>query len=514
MAPWVENSIRQLNGFWAGVDRTRRVRFLLLVVLTAAMIMGLFLLLGRKEYVTLYRDLHPSDAGEILEKLREMNIDARPVGSDTILIRKDQEPGVRMQLSSQGYPRSGLNYDLFMNSTGFGTTDYVKRRYFQFQLQDRLQESIRTLDGVASAIVTISLPDEDAFVFRNDRKPATASVILNLNPGHPITPRQVQGIEALVSKSIAGLLPENISIIDTNMNLLNHQRGQDSELAGSQWELENQVRIQLERQIVSLLEPVFGHHGVMAAVNVRLDFDKHMTETIRFEPVVDEDGIVVSLNELRERMQGADGGGVPGVDSNEDVPTYPGGVNAAQNYERISRTVNYEINQIREQIEKARGQIKDLTVSVLIDSPALEAADVEKIQSLVAGATGLDAAYIVVQHMPFAAANRLQEQLEEALARRPSVFTPALVRDLVLYGLLALAAIFLMILLYRFSVKLSSSTASLTAAMVSETAAAEGGAAQIIVEDGPPTVQTQIERFAKQRPAEVAQLLRTWLSED
>lgn len=514
MAPLVESTIRQLNGFWAGVDRTRRVRLVLLVVLTAAFIMGLFLLLGRKEYVTLYRGLNPADAGEILQKLTEMNIDAKPVGSDTILIRKDQEPGVRMQLSSQGYPKSGLNYDLFMNGVGFGTTDYEKRRYFQFQLQDRLQEAIRTLDGVESAIVTISLPDEDAFVFRNDQKPATASVVLNLSPGYQMTPRQVQGIEALVSKSIVGLVPENISIIDTNMTLLNRPQGQDSELAGSQWELENQVRTRLERQIVSLLEPVFGHQGVMAAVHVTLDFDKHLTEIVRFEPIGDEDGIVVSLSELRERMQGAEGGGVPGVDSNDDIPVYPGGADSAQNYERISRTVNYEINQIREQIEKARGQIQDLSVSVLINSPALEAADMEKVQTLVAGATGLDAGYIVVQHMPFTAANLLQEQLEEALSRKPSVFTPALIRDLVLYGLLALAALFLLLLMYRFFSNVSLGTAAITTAMVQETAAADGGIAQIDLDEGPPTVQTQIEKLAKQRPAEVAQLLRTWLSED
>jgi flagellar M-ring protein FliF len=176
--------------------------------------------------------------------------------------------------------------------------------------------------------------------------------------------------------------------------------------------------------------------------------------------------------------------------------------------------MHHEINQIREQIEKARGQIQDLSVSVLINSPALEAADMEKVQTLVAGATGLDAGYIVVQHMPFTAANLLQEQLEEALSRKPSVFTPALIRDLVLYGLLALAALFLLLLMYRFFSNVSLGTAAITTAMVQETAAADGGIAQIDLDEGPPTVQTQIEKLAKQRPAEVAQLLRTWLSED
>ena len=73
------------------------------------------------------------DAGEVLNVLKEKNIDAKPQGSDTILVASDQADQIRMELSAEGYPNSGLNFDIFKNASGLGTTDMEKQVYLQFQ---------------------------------------------------------------------------------------------------------------------------------------------------------------------------------------------------------------------------------------------------------------------------------------------------------------------------------------------------------------------------------------------
>jgi flagellar M-ring protein FliF len=516
MPEFLSKTTKQLNEFWNGMEKPKRTKLIVLVSLLLILAVSLVFLLNRKEYVTLYSGLNSADAGEILGKLEEMNIQAKPVGNDTILVLKEQEPGVRMQLSAQGYPKSGFNYDLFMNGVGFGTTDYEKRKYLQFQLQDRLQDAIRTLNGVSNAIVTLSIPEEDSFVFQADRQPASASVVLELEQGYEITPKQVKGIEELVSKSILGLKPEDISIIDSSMNLLNPQNDSDSELAGSQLELENQVRGRLEKQVISLLEPVFGYKKVLAAVNVRLNFDKQVTETTRFEPVTGDEGIVVSMSELKEEVKNADGtGGVPGQDSNGDIPEYPAAADGDSDYKKVSNTVNYELNQIKEQLESAQGQIKDLSVSVVIDSADLTPEIKTRVQDIVAGAAGIGTDKIIVENMRFQNGDGLKEQIQEEMNQQSSANTLSLIKSLLLYGLIALFALVVIFLIYRLFMENTRANRMTAAVSIMETAAAaEPGYQPIDLEVAQSSTYKEVTKLVKQRPEEAAQLLRTWLNED
>ena len=47
-----------------------------------------------------------------------------------------------MQLATSGFPNSTLGYDIFTSQADLMTTDYEKRQYLIFQLQDRLQEAL------------------------------------------------------------------------------------------------------------------------------------------------------------------------------------------------------------------------------------------------------------------------------------------------------------------------------------------------------------------------------------
>jgi flagellar M-ring protein FliF len=312
----------QVTSFWTGLSKKKKIGFVVLMSLIIILTILTVALLNRTEYSVLYSGLTDQEAGEIYTKLTESGTVAKVGKNGTILVPKNQEDRLRISLAAEGYPKTALNYDIFKNSTGFGTTEYEKQKYMQFQLQDRLQETIKSIDLVEDAIVTITIPDNNSVVLKEDKKPSTASVLLKLKNNAKLSPQQVYAITELVSKSVPGLTSENITIVDQRMQVLNQNTETEFSQAGSLLELERQVEENFKNQLLGLLEPVFGYGKVVAGVNVRLDFDKRTTESVKFEPVVDDEGLAVSLNRLEEVSKQKSTGTPAGQDPNGGAPVY------------------------------------------------------------------------------------------------------------------------------------------------------------------------------------------------
>src|SRR5690606_2318529 len=148
------------------------------------------------------------------------------------------------------------------------------------QLQERLGQSIRVLEGVEDAVVTIAMPKSDSFVLREKETPVSASVIVLPKPGYEITNEQAKSIERLIATSVPGLKEENISIIDHKMNILNAEQATESQLVSNQFQMQQQLEEKIKKEVKDLLEPVFGYGKVKTAVSVRLNFDKRVTESV------------------------------------------------------------------------------------------------------------------------------------------------------------------------------------------------------------------------------------------
>ncbi len=152
---------------------------------------------------------------------------------------------------------------------------------------------------------------------------------------------------------------ENVRIVDTEMNLYDlTSEEQQGVYTTTQYELTRQVKSALSQQALAVLEPVFGADNVSVAVNVVLDFDKQTVNSVKFETPVEgaENGLAVSMEELYKKTLG-DGAaeGTGGTDSNGvAAPEYLYTEEALRDYSTISRTVNYELNETRTQIEKQR----------------------------------------------------------------------------------------------------------------------------------------------------------------
>jgi len=348
-------------------------------------------------YEPLFSNLGPQDASAITEILEEQGIPYHLTGSgDVIEVPSDRVHATRISLAAQGLPSGGVvGFEIF-DQTSLGTTDFVSRINYVRALEGELTRTIVQLRQVKGARVHIVLPEPS--LFAKDTKPSSAAVLLQLVPGARIEPWQVQGIMHLLVSSVEGLEAGNVTVIDHTGTILSagmaHSDGTGSTGPGSALEgieVQRQFEGRLQASVQTLLEQVFGTGNVLVRVTAELSMDQRIVTKDLFEPVVDDEGIIRSMEELQEFFQGTSPseGGVPGVDSN--IPGYDttSGGEASSQSETSQTSVYYEINEIQEHIVVAPGSVKRLSVAVVLNQDVTEEQR-QAIRDTVAAAIGFD----------------------------------------------------------------------------------------------------------------------------
>jgi len=466
-----------------------------------------------------------------------MGIDYKVQNDGSLLVPKESEAEILMTLASEGYPQSSLNYDLFSNSSGFMTTEYEKKQYLIFQLQNRLQDAIKTIQGVDDSIVTISMPEEDSFVLEEDKAAASASVVLDLAPGVDLSAQQINGIETLVSKSVTGLESKNVAIVSTAGNLLNNQYASESEGSYTKLDLEKVINAEIEAKVAKLLSPIFGYESIRIAVNTVVDVNKKVSEQTTYVPAQGTSGLIANQDSSMESIgSGSSSGGVPGTTSN-GVTTYqsPSGSNNTGSSSATSST-NYLNNQIVEQIQRDGYEITDITVAVLINDKELTGAEITNYQQMVAFAAGISPDKVDITNTSFAAA---------AASTTGEAGPMQLFGINIMYlggaGVVAIALVLFLLLKMKKKRKKQHEEPAEEGVFSERTLPARKGfkgikqpvpvttgapVAAIMQEKKPlvdeivlsetreQSLKKQIKEFASGNPDIVAQLIRTWLKED
>ncbi|MHC1695492.1 MAG: flagellar basal-body MS-ring/collar protein FliF [Eubacteriales bacterium] len=490
---------------------------LLAVVVGAVIIIAIStaLILSQTSYSVLYRGLSDTEGAEIYNLLIAGGSDVKLERDGTILVPKEEEASIKMQLASEGYPRSALGYDIFTDSSDLMTTDFERKKYLIFQLQNRLQDAIKTLKGVKSAIVTLSVSDDDSFVLKEDKRPSTASVVLDLFTGIELNTKQINGIEELVAKSVPGLLKENVVIIDGDGEVLqNNSSDEGAGLASTQLAVVDEINMLFKNKIIGLLEPVFGKSGVSVAVNVVVDFDKKLSEETVFTPVDGSSGIISKQDSDKSSTNG---GAISQNGTGTDVPTYQGQADS-QGSSSASESVSteYLVNKLIQSIQSDGGNIKDMTVAVMINSKGLPDETIEKYRQLIAYSAGIDQEKVVVTYAEFKAAPEAVPYQETS----DDLISNLLDKTTLIYA--GAALLFLIILMIIFSVlnrkrrkrvKLRQQEAD--PKQHRTPASAENIPGEIVLnETREQGLKKSIKEFTSTNPEIVAQLLRVWLKED
>ncbi len=428
MAPALEAFWKQWQSLWAGLSPSKRAA---LILVTALMLGGFGLLVawgGRPAYRPLFSNLGEEEAAAIVERLREKKVPYRiGAGGRSVEVPQEQIYELRLALATEGLPiGGGIGFELF-DRNSFGATEFVQRVNLQRAIQGELARTIKQFPQVAQARVHLSVPERSLFVKEPQRPQAT--VVLQLHPGATLQQSQLQGIVHLVSSSVQSMQPRDVHVVDTTGKVLySPSEGQEGEMAsGRILERQAEMERRLEAKILGILEPVMGPQKVVARVHVDLDPRQVEQTEEQYDP---EKAAVRSEQRSTERSSGNMGGvgGVPGVMSNLQDSRPQASSQSSSQYQRENETVNYEVNRLTRRTVAAAGEIRRVTVAVLVDGirqagagsdgkeavvprPAEELKQYEEIVKQAVGFNAQRGDVVQVASVPF---ERVKETQEEA----------------------------------------------------------------------------------------------------
>jgi len=371
----------------------KRIFIIALVVIIFSV--GAALFLNNKPYEPLFSGLNQEEASEIIGKLQEMGVEYKYSNDGEISVTKDVVDKVKAELVYEGYPKSGFTYDIFKDNVSMMTTDFEKNSYKIYELQDRIASTIRLFDGVSDAKVTIAVSEDSKYVLdSNSEQNSQASVVVIMKNGGSPTAEQVKGIQRLVSKSIPNMEMTDVVVLDGNGNDVSSTSDSTAEGANKlKLEFEKSMDDSIRAKILTVLSPIYGADNVKISVRTTVNVDKTIREITNYNAPNEETqkGIPSTESTQTEQVKGADSaGGVPGTDSNADIPTYSQ-VDAANdsNYYNNQSTIDYLVNQLKEQSQIDSGSIEDLTVSVTINGKTIGDIKEDQLKALIGNAAGI-----------------------------------------------------------------------------------------------------------------------------
>ncbi|MCK5375030.1 MAG: flagellar M-ring protein FliF, partial [Alphaproteobacteria bacterium] len=321
------------------------------------------------EMKLLYTDLSTTDSGSVAAKLEETEI-TYEISSDgsRILVPSNEVGRARMLLAAAGLPNGGsMGYEIFDKQSGFGTTNFVQNINQVRALEGELSKTISSMDSIRSARVHIVLPQRE--LFSRESRSSSASVFLGIQTNSAIERQQIAAIQSLVASAIPNLKANNVSIIDSNGNLMAKGGEEEESLLSLKTEdLRRNFETRMQRNIEEQISRIVGYGKVTAIVNAEMNFDQIRMNEELYSP---EGQVLRSSQTTQEDSSESEAGSSNNVGIENNLPGISGdllgdGGPSAQN-SRSEEVTNYEISKTIRNTIRQSGQVKKLSLSVLVD---------------------------------------------------------------------------------------------------------------------------------------------------
>ncbi len=351
----------------------------------------------------LYEDLSSNDSRAMVTKLDANQIPYEMTQDGSrISVPSDDVGRARMLLAQEGLPNGGnMGYEIFDKQNGFGTTNFVQNINQVRALEGELARTIGSLDQIRNARVHLVLPQRE--LFSRESRTASGSVFLSLRPGAQLSAEQILAIQSLVASAVPQMKAETVAVIDSNGKLL-AKGGEDgaTNVPMKAEELRRAYETRMTGSIEDILGRIVGYGRVRANVTAELNFDRITTAEELFDP----ESAVVRSSQTTEENNLERAPPENNVSVQNNLPSVSGDTlaSAAPTLEgnKIEEVTNYEISKTVRNTVRETGEIKRLSVAVLVDGTYTTADDgtktyqprsqeeIDRITTLVRSAIGYD----------------------------------------------------------------------------------------------------------------------------
>jgi len=441
----------QIRDFFKSLSLGKKVASALLTFGIVCVTVVLFTWAGRTSYVPLMSNLNAEDSTNIIRVLRDKHIPFKvdPTGKN-VSIPSENLYDLRLELAAMGLPQTSVvGYEIF-DKQSIGTTSFVQKLNQKRAQEGELMRTINTIKGVRRSRVHLATPPKSTFV--DDQKKSTASVVLDLEPGVVLSDKQIYGIGNLVARAVEGLEITDVLVMNSEGKVLSKNTADPLGAATlSQLEYQEKLEKDLEHRVEVMLNHVVGDGHIVAKVSADLDFAR-INET---QTLYDSDNAaVVSVEKRNDSMNGSRPGpyGTPGSNSNTPgQTTHSGDVKTETN--KSNEVTNYEVPQTVRKTTHSIGNIKRLSVAVVVDGKSVKSTDkdgkvvtkteswppekLKEFEDITASAVGLDRKRgdtIEIRNIEFT-----HEDLEEAQRYLAEKERRSYIQNIVLYAVVGIA---------------------------------------------------------------------------
>ncbi|QHB33002.1 flagellar basal body M-ring protein FliF [Yersinia canariae] len=389
------------NAFTTTLARLRanpKIPLLIAAAAAVAIIVALMLWAKSPDYRVLYSNLSDRDGGDIVTQLTQLNIPYRFADNGgALLIPADKVHETRLRLAQQGLPKGGAVGFELLDQEKFGISQFSEQVNYQRALEGELSRTIGTLGPVLNVRVHLAMPKPSLFV--REQKSPTASVTLALQPGRALDDGQINAIVYMVSSSVAGLPPANVTVVDQTGRLLTQSDSAGRDLNAAQLKFTNEVENRFQRRIETILAPMVGSGNIHAQVTAQVDFASREQTDEEYKPnqAANQGAVRSQQVSTSEQLGGTNVGGVPGALSNQpsatpvapiEVPQAAPVAGAAANTanaanrpatttaakqtatssnSRHDQTTNFEVDRTIRHTQQQAGMVQRLSVAVVVN---------------------------------------------------------------------------------------------------------------------------------------------------
>ncbi len=380
--------MQQLLNVWLGLSLNRKI---VAFAATAGMflaILAMTRMVAAPSMSLLYSGLESGSAGEVVRSLEQRGVPF-DVRGGSIFVDASQRDELRMTLASEGLPaNSSGGYELLDNLSGFGTTSQMFDAAYWRAKEGELARTIVASAHINSARVHIANGGSNPF--QRGTSP-TASVAVS-SVGGEISSGQAKALKFFVASAVAGLSPDDVTVIDSNGTIL----GTTDE--SSQGALGDDRSERIKEKVERLLEARVGPGNAFVEVSVDTVTEREAIRERRFDP---ENRVAISTDTEEVSNTSSQSSEQVTVASNLPDGDGAGADGSSSQNSQTRERVNYEVSETEREVFRVPGAIKRLTVAVLVNNSLGETTDgaaaearseeeLEALRELVASAVGFD----------------------------------------------------------------------------------------------------------------------------
>ena len=558
--------ISQVRDIYSKLDRTKKI---IIGVVIGGVIVSFAVLLSvshTEPDSLLFAELSADDFGQVTKKLEEMNYYYKTTGTTAIFVKPVERALIVTKLAQENMlPKGIAGFKLFDTSSWTETDKELDVKYMR-ALRGEIQKHIESLKNIDKASVEIAMTDDS--IYSDYKTPYTAAVTVHLAPGYEkLSTKEIKGITYLVARAVGSRLkPENVTVTDDSGKIISdfdddfENEKREYTIIEHRRKIEEERRIKVLKDIREGLEKIYSADRIqIVRLNMEFNWDKISEEQVEHTPFVmtpDDPNLPYSTRQVIEstpiskkntaekfRGHGWNPEGPAGTDSNTP-PGYKASDTQFAEYNKSEDVTNFAINKTTRSIAKAQCEISRVSVAIAIDGiqdlpklptgaydldptkeplqKPLTADELQQAKKIVEGAIHFNPGrgdQVAVENIMFDRTNYWNSLRDEFRKKEQ-------IKTLVLTILIALAALFVGAILFKtIQRELERRRRAREEALALEqqrmrdaalrAAEAEGIDVELSLEERARLeLQQSALQLAKERPDDVANLLRTWLAEE